>query len=177
MLDRDSIEEMLDYNSASGDFVWKTRSDVPSWWNAKYAGRKAGSKDAHGYWVLRINAGTYKAHRIAWLLVTGEPVPPDLDIDHKDGDRLNNTFANLRLANDQQNAANARMRCDNRSGVKGVSWHRRNGKWQAQINESGKRHSLGYFDSIGAARDAYEARAKEVFGDFAPAGRSGLEAL
>lgn len=161
------LRKILTYNPKNGVFVWNIRDDVPAWWNAKYSGHVAGSRDAYGYWIIRINGRTYKAHRIAMVYMAERPIPDDLEIDHKDGNRTDNSFSNLRLANDQQNAANAGLRCDNGSGIKGVCWHRRQQKWQAQINQSGKRKSLGYFDSKEAARRAYESRASELHGEFA----------
>lgn len=165
-MDVDNLKKMLSYDPKSGIFTWKTRDDVPDSWNTKYAGLQAGSIDAYGYVVLRICAKTYKAHRIAWLYMTGSTPPDGIEIDHRNGIRSDNSFSNLRLANDEQNAVNARIRHDNRSGVKGVSWHRRIGKWQAQINEHGKRRSLGYFDQIASAQAAYETRAAELHGEF-----------
>ncbi len=167
MVAHEELKAMLAYDPATGDFVWKSRDDVPTWWNTKYAGNRAGSTDAYGYVVLRINARTFKAHRIAWFYVTGAMPDPNIEIDHINGDRRDNSIANLRLADDLQNAANACVRRDNSSGVKGVSWHRRIHKWQAQINECGRRTSLGYFDNILAAQRAYQERAQIIHGEFA----------
>jgi len=167
MLTHDELKSIFSYDPFAGHFLWKHRNDVPAWWNTKYAGKRAGSLDAYGYVVLRINARTFKAHRIAWFYVIGEMPKTDVEIDHINGNRLDNSIANLRLANDLQNAANSGVRRDNISGVKGVSWHRRAGKWQAQINECGRRTSLGYFDKISDAAIAYQERAKIVHGEFA----------
>jgi hypothetical protein len=169
MLTREYVESILDYNSDTGVFTWRRRPDAPLWWNVRYAGQIAGGRDAHGYLTLRIADRAYKAHRVAWCCVTGSMPPADAEIDHVNGDRKDNRAANLRLADDQQNAANARIRKDNKSGFKGVSWHRRLRKWQAQINDGGKRRSLGYFDNPEAAKRAYDTRAREMHGEFARA--------
>lgn len=167
MITHEELKNMIAYNPVTGYFTWKSREGVPVWWNTKYADKRAGGVDAYGYWVLRINAQAFKAHRIAWLYVFGEMPNSNEEIDHINGNRLDNSIANLRLANDLQNAANTGIRIDNTSGVKGVSWHRKTGKWYAQINQCGRRTSLGYFDSISAAKRAYQARAKIIHGEFA----------
>lgn len=169
MFSHDDLKDMLDYDPATGHFTWKSRADTPVWWNSKYAGKRAGSLDAYGYCVLRINSRTYKAHRIAWFYMTGAMPSKDVEIDHINGDRIGNSFANLRLADDWQNAANAKTRKDNTSGAKGVSWHKRIGKWQAQISDAGKHKSLGYFESISKAQEAYRNRSLELHGEFARA--------
>lgn len=160
------LRDILIYDIVYGDFVWKFREDVPASWNTKYAGKIAGSLDAQGYWVIRINNGHYKAHRLAWTYITGEDIPKEIEIDHKNGKRSENDFFNLRKADDVQNAVNAGIRKDNKSGYKGVSWHRRSGKWQAQINDNGIRKSLGYFDLPEEASQTYQIRAREMHGEF-----------
>lgn len=87
--------------------------------------------------------------------------------DHRDGDGLNNTRDNLRLATHQQNMSNQRVRKDNRSGYKGVAWHKPCKKWHARIHFNGKRISLGYFAVIEEAALAYNEAAKQLFGEFA----------
>lgn len=79
----------------------------------------------------------------------------DIEIDHRDGNGLNNVRSNLRSATRQQNARNARKRLDNVSGVKGVSWSAARGKWQVRIKMSGKDRHVGYFDGLDQAASAY----------------------
>lgn len=160
------IRELLVYDMIFGDFVWRFREGVPAWWNTKYAGKIAGSEDADGYWIIRIDRKTYKAHRLAWVYVTGEDLSEEIEIDHRNGCRKDNGFFNLRKADNTQNAVNAGLRHDNQSGFKGVSWHKHRRRWQAQINERGKRKSLGYFESAEVASRAYQIRAEELHGEF-----------
>jgi len=68
--------------------------------------------------------------------------------DHRDRNGLNNTRANLRAATNSQNMANRNIQKNNTSGFKGVSWHKRIGKWQSTIRIDGKLRSLGYFDDL-----------------------------
>ena len=70
-----SVEEVrtaLDYDSQTGRFVWRYRSDVPAWWNTRYAGREAGSVIERGYRAIVLNRRLYLEHRLVWLLETGE---------------------------------------------------------------------------------------------------------
>lgn len=89
-----------------------------------------------------------------------------LDIDHRDGDGLNNTRRNLRVATPTQNRCNSRARKDNTSGFKGVSWHRAKGKWHARIQMNGKNHNLGLHATPEAAHAAYAAASAEFHGAF-----------
>ena len=89
-----------------------------------------------------------------------------LDVDHKNGDGLDNQKENLRQATNRQNQGNARNRSDNTSGYKGVYWSEQNKLWQAQIEFLGKHKHLGCFSSKVAAAKAYDAAAKEIFGEF-----------
>ena len=92
---------------------------------------------------------------------------PNLQIDHIDGDGINNTRDNLRLATGSQNLGNTRISKHNRSGYKGVSWNIRRSKWRAYILGDGKQRSLGYYtDRIEAAK-AYDNAARELHGEFA----------
>ena len=80
--------------------------------------------------------------------------------------RLDNRRANLRLIPRSQNWSGLALRRDNRSGFRGVTRTKR-GRWQAQIQVAGKRHFLGYFDAKEDAARAYDAAARDAFGEFA----------
>lgn len=91
----------------------------------------------------------------------------DLDVDHADANKLNNTKENLRTATRTLNNANSKPRTGCSSIFKGVAWVKSYGKWWAYINRDGKRNHLGYFDSEKDAAIAYNHAAPEVFGQFA----------
>ena len=93
--------------------------------------------------------------------------PAGVPVRRRNEARLDNRRANLRLATLSQSRAGARLRGDNTSGFRGVTRSRRNGRWQAQIQVAGKRHFLGYYATKEAAARAYDAAAREAFGDFA----------
>lgn len=161
------VRECLDYDPATGMFAWRERprshfvSDR-GWrqWNPKHAGNKAGSRHngAGGkiYWCIRLQGHLWLAHRIAWLMAYG--TDPDSEIDHADGDPLNNRIANLRLATRSEQMANRRLNTKGtQTGVKGVTPNSDRRGFDARIRMNGKTHYLGYFRTI---QDAAEARSK-----------------
>lgn len=95
--------------------------------------------------------------------MTGE-WPPE-EVDHRDLDKSNDRWENLRLGDHGQNQSNSRARKHNITGVKGVS-ATRDGKYQAKISIDGQTVSLGRFETIEAAHAAYCAAAKAKRGSF-----------
>lgn len=87
--------------------------------------------------------------------------PPGMEVDHIDGNGLNNCRSNLRLVTRQGNVWN-RHTVVGVSKYRGVHFNRKTGKWRAQIGRDGRTFSLGYFHSEEAAAEAYR-KAKERF--------------
>jgi hypothetical protein len=146
----ENARTLLDYNKESGVFTWKTSRG-----GLAQKGVKAGSLDTKGYVQIKIDGRLIFAHRLAWFFVNG-----GFDfghIDHIDRNPQNNAIANLRPCAHFENHQNTGLRADNTSGVTGVSFLKKSGKWLAYINLKGKRISVGRFDSFG---DAVEARLK-----------------
>lgn len=134
------------------------------------ARRDAGIKGvfvSNGYLRLafHLNAKQYKpfAHRVAWFLHFG--VWPAKDIDHADGDPMNNRIANLRLATVQQNMRNTRVRANSRVGIKGV---RKTpfGRFQARITVAHREIYLGTFRTAEEAGQAFKQAALHYHGEF-----------
>lgn len=90
----------------------------------------------------------------------------DLEVDHIDGNPLNNQKTNLRLVTHSQNQKNFKKFKNNTSGFKGVCWHKQKGKWRASIHCDGKQYFLGLFTSKVEAAHAYDIAAKRLFGEF-----------
>lgn len=86
---------------------------------------------------------------------------------HRDCDGLNNQRYNLRLATHLQNCHNKAIGPRNTSGYKGVVWDKGCQKWRAQLHSNGKNYYLGLFVCKEAAARAYDAKAIELFGEFA----------
>lgn len=89
-------------------------------------------------------------------------------LDHKDGNKLNNTLDNLRPCNKQTNAMNQKKWAKKTSSkYKGVSLFKKTGRFMAYIKKDGKRMYLGYYDTEEEAALAYNNKATEIFGEFA----------
>jgi hypothetical protein len=161
------VRELLDYDPETGIFLWKVDRTNGRGHVFRAAGSEAGYIAAlnktNYYRQIMIDGRTYRAHRLAWLYMTGSW--PANGIDHADGDGTNNSWCNLREATRSENGGNSRRRSDNVSGAKGVRLDR--GKWVAQITVAGKICRLGTFNTLEAAAAAYEAAAIERFGEFA----------
>lgn len=152
----------LTYDHATGVFMWKTRGF------GRRMGRSLGTI-CDGYLTMKVRGTVYYAHRLAWLFVHGEW--PNGLLDHRDDNRSNNAIGNLRVATSAENAARrpARRTIAPSRGVfpHGVGF-------VARIHHAGKRHYLGYFSTLAAATAAYEAKAKEIHGEFAYVEKSSM---
>jgi len=93
--------------------------------------------------------------------------PRHLEVDHIDGNRLNNRRSNLRLCTSSQNKMNRGIRKDTKSGYKGVSWHKQRKKWTARIKAEGKYKHLGLFENIKDAVIAYNEASIKYHKEFA----------
>jgi hypothetical protein len=155
------LEDVLRYEPDTGKFFWLI--DRP---RKTKAGAPAGHLNQAGYIEIRYNCKNYQAHRIAWYLYTGKD-PHPLAIDHINGIPSDNRITNLRPATPAQNAKNMRKREGTTSKYKGVSWHVKNGKWQAQIKVDNRNIYLGCHSNELDAHLAYCAAAAELHGEFA----------
>jgi hypothetical protein len=117
----------------------------------------AGTPDKDGYICIKIDQKVYKAHRLAWLWMTG--AWPIDEVDHKDLDKSNNRFDNLREATHSENNRNRRKR--------GYVLDKRRGTFSARINIAGKNVHLGQFKTSAEATAAFNAVAIPLHGEFA----------
>lgn len=135
--------ELIAYDPVSGDFSWRLpRGSAPQ-------GTVAGSVQAQGprkYRRIRIDGTSYAAHRLAVLYVTGS-MPPH-QVDHKDGNGLNNAYENLRLATQAENLRNRRLSKNNTSGINGVTWSRSENAWCCSIGANNRTVKLGQYKSF-----------------------------
>lgn len=106
-------------------------------------------------------------HRVILERALGRALAANEICDHKDGNTLNNTRANLRLSTISQNNANSKKRKGTLSSKKGVSWSHGAKKWRARIRVNGKEIHLGVFISEEEAHTKYCEAAKQYFGEFA----------
>lgn len=158
-LRRDDIARHVTYDPDTGAFIWTKPT------HARIAvGAIAGGKKSDGYVRILLNGRSVSAHRAAWLLMTGEW--PAAQIDHINGNRSDNRWANLREADVDQNLANRPVMPSSRSLLKGVYWSPRHRRFGARIRTNGTRKFLGYFATADEASSAYEAEARERYGEF-----------
>jgi hypothetical protein len=92
---------------------------------------------------------------------------PGVQVDHRSLNTLDNRKSNLRSATVMQNAYNRRVRSDSESGVKGISLHKRSGRWTAKIRADGKYFYIGCFPTAEAAAFAYQGAALLLHGEYA----------
>lgn len=153
MITQEELRELLQYNPDTGVF---TRVQPRARKHKK--GDLAGTITTDGYVHIEINGRTYKAHRLAWLYVTGE-WPKGL-LDHKDGAKDNNAWGNLREASRSLNGQNqTKAHAHSKTGILGVTPRR--GKFVSTINIEGRNKMLGTFDDAELAELVYlEAKAK-----------------
>ena len=157
MLTAERLREVLHYCPETGEFTIKVSRGS----RTAPVGAKTGTINKNGYVVIGIDSKVYYAHRLAWLYMTGE-WPSSREIDHRDLDRSNNKWINLRQASSSQNKGNKKVRMDSRSGIKGVMISRNGKGW---VVRAARRH-IGTFYSIEDSRAAYDNEARNFFGEF-----------
>ena len=110
-------------------------------------------------------AKTFKVHRLVGIAFLKNPDNKEM-IDHIDENKANNNVKNLRWATRNDNSANQGKYKNNTTGYKGVSFHKPAHKYQVKIRINGKLKHLGYFKNVEDASKAYEAKAREIHGEF-----------
>jgi hypothetical protein len=168
------VRELLHYDPAAGVLTWRERDR--QWfksdhsciaWNRKLAGKRAGcvwTNPVTGF--KRRHVAIFRKQRlehvIAWMWMADDPIPPQLDHENRDG--TDNRWSNIRASTNAENCLNRSMRRTNLSGVTGVDWHGKLGKWRARCTISGKTHHIGVFAEMADAEQAVVSfRAKHGF--------------
>lgn len=159
MLTQTRLRELLGYDPLTGELQWRYSH------RGRVAGALAGTICTFGYRVIRIDNELFRSARLVWLYMTGQW--PDNDIDHVNGKPSDDRWENLRDATKSENMRNTKMRINNTSGARGVSWNKRLSKWHARVNVNKTLYHCGYFDSFEAAVLARDAKAKTLHGAFA----------
>ena len=146
-ISREALSQWLSYDPETGLFRWIKRG------YRIRLGYIAGNRGPNGYVRISIMKVFYQAHRLAWLFMTGEW--PKEDIDHFNGVRDDNRWANLR-------SVSRAVNLQNMAGVAGYQLTRNKKRFSARIQTNGATIYIGTFDTAEAAREAY-LRAKKKY--------------
>lgn len=141
-----AVRDVLDYSPSAGTLTWRVARGRCA------AGSPAGYEADRGYRAIRIFGKVMYIHRVAFLYMAGS-MPPE--VDHINGSRSDNRWANLRAADRLENSKNMKTPNTNKSGVIGVFWNRGKRKWTARIKVRQQDIHLGHFERLS---DAAEAR-------------------
>lgn len=159
------LRECFTYNRKTGALRWRRRprehfSSEREWRRQSWRrGTIAGYIDPQGYRIVVIDQQAYKGSRIIWKLQTG--TDPSAEIDHKNRDRSDNRWRNLRPATSQQNRFNRPGWTDLPKGV-----HRHGTKYTSRPYIDGRLGYLGSFDTPEEAHAAYVAYTRPLHGAF-----------
>ncbi len=165
MITQKELKARFEYR-ADGTFV--RRYAVSG--NGNFAGSVVGYRPknpnsrSNRYVTTKIAGQHYTVHRLIFLYHHG--VMPD-QIDHINGDSLDNRIENLRPCVASENSCNRAVFKNNTSGYKGVSWNARNKRWFAYVDSNRVRTNIGYFDSVEEAAQAAAQSRNNLHGDFA----------
>ena len=163
ILQNTDLHSLFEYRD--GALYWKSANGRPSGSGGiSKVGKRAGGFDARGYLCLKINNIQVKLHRVIFMMHHG--FLPEI-IDHIDGNKSNNTIENLRAATPLENTLNSKKPITNRSGVKGVCWHKTKNKWIASCSLGRKIYHVGYFDDIQEAAQTLHKFRETLHGSFA----------
>lgn len=139
MLTCKQLTQMFTYDPRTGEVFWAV-----NWGRKCPIGTRLGGVNDKGYVEAQIKGRRYSVHRVAWICMTGQAPPHE--IDHINRDRADNRWANLRAVTTAQNAFNRSKYRTNTSGHPGV--HTAGGRWRACISIGNKHKHLGTFDTI-----------------------------
>jgi hypothetical protein len=153
-------QDLLDiFEYRDGNLYWKKPTG-----NRVKKGSKVGSIGSNGYLAVKINGKSYLVHRLIYLYHNG--YLPTI-VDHKDNNQLNNDIDNLRGATHAENRQNAKLRKDNKSGTKGISWDKTHKHWKVQINKDSKAICIGNFEDLELAELVAVMAREKYHGKFA----------
>lgn len=153
MLSQEELKKRLHYDPNTGIFTWKINS------GRAIRGRQAGTYGTKGYIQIRILQQNYRAHRLAFLYMTGK-IPKE--VEHLNHCVNDNRWSNLAETDSTRNAINRPRRVDNKSGITGVRKHQDGRRWQAHIAKQGQQTYLGlytdFFEACCARKSAENIR-------------------
>lgn len=157
---QEKLKSILHYDPETGVFRWVADGKVKT---RRKAGMVAGVKMNSGYLDVTIDRERYLLHRLAFMYM-GYEMPET--VDHVDHNTMNNAWSNLRPASFSQNLWNCKLRSDSTTGVKGVSFNKEKGAYDAYFNAHGKRIRCGRFETLEDAASAVMKAREAHHGEF-----------
>lgn len=151
------LKEVFYYDHNLGWLIWLIKPNRNIAINSR-----AGSLKSDGRRYVRIDNVEYLEHILIWFYMTGR-WPKNL-IDHKDLNKSNNKWENLREANYSQNGFNCNPRSTNKLGYKGIKFFK--GKYRVRIMINGKEIHIGSFNTLEEAVEARNSKGIELAGEF-----------
>lgn len=113
-----------------------------------------------GYCLVKFNGRLYMYHVILWTLHYNENIPEGFEIDHINGNKIDNRIENLRLVTHRTNCQN--LQCHRGGALVGSMYDKRNNKYQALIRIGEKRIHLGCFKTVEEANEAYKIACQHI---------------
>lgn len=159
-LTHEYLKNILKYNPNTGDWIWLITKNN----NSALKNQKAGTINSVGYRVICIDKKFYLSSRLAWFYMTGKW--PLKQMDHKDTNRSNDIWDNLRLATNGQNTCNQKIRIDNKTGTKGVFFRKDTKKYSVRVTIDNKKINLGCYNTLEEARAVRQKAANNFHGEF-----------
>jgi hypothetical protein len=158
------LRAALEYDPTQGWFLWRMPPKQHPDLRGKQAGRATDSGNGKSYIAIQFKGRKYKRSRLAFFWMVGRW--PEHQIDHINGNSVDDRWANLREATPTQNAWNHKTRARRIDLPMGV---RRSvgGKYVARIAQNGVQHTIGTFATIEEAKAAYQQERSVRYGEFA----------
>jgi len=141
MLTKEYLHEIFEYRN--GELYWKNHR------YKNFNGKKAGTLHHTGYWHIKTKNKVYLAHRLIYLYHHGFLPNYGLELDHINRNRTDNRIENLRVVTKSENERNKLTT----SKIYGITWHKKNKKWQVQLRINGKQKYLGVYNSLDIAKN------------------------
>lgn len=94
--------------------------------------------------------------------------PKGILVDHRNGDTMDHTRGNLRLATNSENGFNSRIPTHNTSGYKWICWDKSRSKWHVSTKLNQKKINVGRFDTLEEAIQAVQDKILPLMGEFVP---------
>ena len=161
MITKDICHQLFDYRD--GSLYWKDRIISKGRKSVKN-GKKVGTSGGNGYLNVDIDKCRYRVHRLVFMMFNGY-LPEE--VDHINNNRTDNRIENLRASDKTTNKHNSLKPITNTSGIKGVSWHKKNKTWRCCLWTNNKPKEVCGFETKELAQEFMELWREMAHGSFA----------